>query len=42
VDIDLGKVTRPTLAGKDQNKFDEKFKEVVMLIKLYVIDEMLP
>jgi hypothetical protein len=37
----LGKVTRPTVAGRDQDKYDEKGREAVMLIKLSVINEML-
>jgi hypothetical protein len=28
--------------GRDQDKFDERDKEAVMLIKLSVTDEMLP
>jgi hypothetical protein len=41
VNIVLGKLTWPIVAGKDQDKFDEKDREALMLIKLSVIDEML-
>lgn len=37
-----GTTTRPIVAGKDKDKFDGQDREVVMLIKLSVIDEMLP
>lgn len=40
--IVLGKDTQPTVAGKDQDKFDGQDREAVMLLKLSVIDEMLP
>lgn len=38
----LGNSTRPTIAGKDQDKRAERNQEVVMLIKLSVIDDQLP
>jgi hypothetical protein len=38
----LGTSPCPTVAGKDQDKFDGQDREAVMLIKLYVTDEMLP
>ena len=41
-DVVLGTSPRPTVAGKDQDKFDGQDREVVMLIKLSVTDEMLP
>jgi hypothetical protein len=41
-DVVLGTIPRPMVAGKDQDKFDGQDKEVVMLIKLFVTDEMLP
>jgi hypothetical protein len=37
----LGKLTRLRVLGKDQDKFDKKDREAVMLIKLSVTDEML-
>jgi hypothetical protein len=37
-----GTSLRHTVAGKDQDKFDGQDREVVMLIKLSMIDEMLP
>ena len=40
--IVLGKETRPIVVGRDQGKFDRQNKEAVMLLKLSVIDEMLP
>jgi len=40
--IVLGTSPRTTFAGKDQDKFDGQDREVVMLIKLSVTDEMLP
>ena len=39
--IVLGKDTRPTIAGKDKDKFDGQDREAVMLLKLSMIDEML-
>ena len=41
-DIVLGKDTRPTIAGKDQDKFDGQNIEAVMLLKLSMTNEMLP
>jgi hypothetical protein len=41
-DVVLGTSPRPTVAGKDQDKFDGQDREAVMLIKLSVTDEMLP
>ena len=41
-DVVLGTSPRPTVVGKDQDKFDGQDREVVMLIKLFVTDEMLP
>lgn len=38
----LGKETRPTAAGRDQDKFDGKDREAIMLLKLSVTNEMLP
>ena len=38
--IVLGKETRPTSAGRDQDKFDGQDREVVMLLKLSMTDEM--
>lgn len=40
--IVFGKDIRPTVVGKDQDKFDGQDKETVMLLKLSVTDEMLP
>lgn len=37
----LGTEVRPTVAGKDQDKYDGGNREVVMLLKLSVTDEML-
>lgn len=37
----FGKDTQPTIAGKDYEMFDGQDKEVVMLLKLSMIDEML-
>ena len=42
VNIILGKDTRPTIASKDQDKFDGQNIEAVMLLKLSMTDEMLP
>jgi hypothetical protein len=39
--IVLGKLTRPTVVGKNQDNFDEKDREAVMRIKLFVTYEML-
>jgi hypothetical protein len=39
--IFLGKLTRPGITGKDRDKFNEKDREAVMLIKLFVTNEML-
>jgi hypothetical protein len=41
-DVVLGTSPRPTVADKDQDKFDGQDREAVMLIKLSVTDEMLP
>ena len=41
-DVVLGRSPLPTVVGKDQDKFDGQDREAVMLIKLSVIDEMLP
>lgn len=38
----LGKESRPTTAGDDQDKHDVKNREAVMLIKLSVTDNQLP
>ena len=40
-DIVLGKDTRPTIAGKDQDKFDGQDRETMILLNLSMIDEML-
>jgi hypothetical protein len=40
-DVVLGISPRPTIVGKYQDKFDGQDREVVMLIKLSVTDEML-
>jgi hypothetical protein len=37
----LGTSPRPTIAGKDQDKFDGQDREAVMLIKFSMTDEML-
>jgi hypothetical protein len=41
-DVVLGTSPRPTVAGKDEDKFDGQDREAMMLIKLSVTDEMLP
>jgi hypothetical protein len=41
-DVVMGTRPRPMVASKDQDKFDGQDREVVMLIKLSVTDEMLP
>jgi hypothetical protein len=41
-DVVLGTSPRPTVAGKEQDKFDGQDREVMMLIKLSMTDEMLP
>jgi hypothetical protein len=41
-DVVLGTSPHPMVVGKDQEKFDGQDREVVMLIKLSVTDEMLP
>jgi hypothetical protein len=41
-DVVLGTSPCPTVAGKDQDKFDGQDRAVVMLIKLSLTDEMLP
>lgn len=38
----LGTTSRHIVSRKDQDKHDEHNQEVVMLIKLLVIDDMLP
>ena len=38
----LGKETRPGTAGADQDKFDDRNWEAVMLLKLFVADDQLP
>jgi hypothetical protein len=38
----LDEKTRPTTTGNDQTKFHDQNREVVMLIRLLVTDEMLP
>lgn len=38
----LGTSQHPTTAGKDQDKWDERNREAVMLIKLFGTDEQLP
>jgi len=40
--IVLGEDIQPTVAGQNRDKFDEKDREAIMLLKLSVIDEMLP
>jgi hypothetical protein len=40
--IVLGNDTLPQVTGKDRDKFDERNKEAIMLLKLSVTDEMLP
>jgi hypothetical protein len=41
VSIVLGNDTRPQVMGRDQDKFDERDREAIMLLKLFVINEML-
>jgi hypothetical protein len=41
-DVVLGTSPRPTVAGKDQEKFDGQDREAMMLIKLSMTDEILP
>jgi hypothetical protein len=41
-DVVLGTSPRPTVVGKDQDKFHGQDREAVMLIKFFMTDEMLP
>ena len=38
----LAKELRPGIAGTDQDKFDDRNREAVMLLKLSVTDDQLP
>ena len=42
VDIVLGNDTQPQVTVRDKNKFDERDRDVVMLLNLFVKDEILP
>ena len=38
----LAKEPRPGTAGTDQDKFDDRNREAIMLLKLSVVDDQLP